>query len=571
MGALDIVRGVFRSPATKRLYEAERAAEAWSSAPTPSPARAAAAAGTGTPPIDWTRDQPPASPVQPGFRAGYSDVTYQQFSAPVAFDGFDFDRIYAANTAHRLGTFYESSALMVAVLGFAPVLAALQQAIAPILALPRHVHGGSSELARLVTTEVAEQIVPRGGLLPSPYLPPTLWGTLAIYLRMMGFGCLQHIDGDMDSETGIRPRYTRIAEPWAIQRTRSPRKAIFYSTGGPVEICNDGKFTLIEDEQEGHLTGAVLALGTEAAAGRLTQDARLRWLDFFSSPKLVATLPQFVPTGGEAGNAFVAALETIYGPEGRGVLPYGSKVEAVSINGEGATQFNSAIVDAIIHVFMVLTGSAGTIGSGGATGAGPYQAKNGGVWDVKHHLVARPTLAMVRGFNQGHIAPYIAQYPLALAECPVLEVPIPQPDRAERIKSEIDRYRALTDQVAAEKSVGAIVDQQRVNTIASDFEVKPFALADRDPKVGEIFEYHIEQKLVAPDEARARLGLPPLPDGMGSVERLAEERAAGGDETGALAKVDAAEVKDNDNGAGEDAAAQEADAAPAPNKEGEEP
>ena len=126
MGALDIVRGVFRSPATKRLYEAERAAEAWSSAPTPSPARAAAAAGTGTPPINWTRDQPPASPVQPGFRAGYSDVTYQQFSAPVAFDGFDFDRIYAANTAHRLGTFYESSALMVAVLGFAPVLAALK-------------------------------------------------------------------------------------------------------------------------------------------------------------------------------------------------------------------------------------------------------------------------------------------------------------------------------------------------------------------------------------------------------------------------------------------------------------
>lgn len=556
MGALDLIRSAFRSPATRRLYEATRAAEVWSSALAPSPLIAAAASAPArTPAIDWTRDQPPTAPRRASYQAGYSDHVYQQFSAPIGFDGFGLDRIYAANSMHRLGTFYESSALMVAALGYAPVLAALQQAVAPILALPRHVHGGDTGLARLVALEVEEQIVPHGGLLPSPYLPPALWGTLSIYLRMMGFGCLQHIDGDMDPETGVRPRYTRIAEPWAIQRTRSPRKAIFFSTEGPVEICNDGKFTLVEDEQEGHLTGAVLALGTEAAAGRLTQDARLKWLDFFASPKLWLTLPEHVPTVGQAGDAFVASLEGVYGPDGRGVGPFGSKLEAVAIPGEGAGQFRDAILDGIIHIFMVLTGSAGTVGSGGPSGAGPYQAKDGGVWSVRHDLIARPTLAMVRAINQGHVAPYCAQYALPLAECPVLEIPVPQPDRDQRIASEVSRYKALTDQVTAERSAGAVVDQDRVKLLAGAFEVKPFTLADGDPKVGEIRQYHIESKLVAPDEVRARLGLEPLPDGIGGVKRLAEERAAGGDQVGALAKVDVAEVKDA--AASEDAAAQE--------------
>jgi hypothetical protein len=562
MGVLDLIRSPSRwlsSPATRRLYEAERAAETWSSAPAPSPSLSAASAGAPakTPPINWSSGQPPAPPTRHAFRAGYDDHFYDQSSAPVVFDGFDLERIAAAKTAHRLGTFYESSAMMIAVLSFAPVLAALGQAIAPILALPRHVHGGESALARIVTAEVKEQLVPGRGLAASPYLPPQLWGTLAIYLRMMGFGGLQHIDGDMDPELGIRPRYTRIWEPWAIQRTRSPRKAIAYTNEGAVEVTNDGKFTIVEDTNEGYLfDAAVLAIGPEAAAGRITQDMRLKWLDFFSSPKLVATLPQHVPTQGQAGDAFVAALDGIYGPDGRGVLPFGSEVDAVSITGEGAGQFRDSIIDSIIHVFMVLTGSGGTVGSGGPTGAGPYQPKSGGAWNVLHHLVERPTIAIVRGINQGHVCPYVDQYPLDRDERPVLEVPVPQPDREERIASEIKRYKALTDQVIAETTAGAPPDQPRVDKLAEAFEVKPFQLADGDPKVGQIFGWHVKAKLVAPDEVRKPLGLPPLPDGMGSVERLAEERAAGGDETGALAKVDAAATKDDSKP--EDVAAEEA-------------
>ena len=568
MGIFDLIRSPSRwlsSPATRRLYEAERAAEVWSSAPAPN------ASAPATPGIGWTREQPPAPPTSFTFRPGYSDHTYEQFSAPLAFDGFSLDRIRAATTMHRTaGNFFETSALMVAVLGYAPVLAALQQAIAPILALQRHIHGGEKGLARLVASEIEEQLLPSGGLLPSPYFPPTTWGTTAIHLRMMGFGCWQHIDGDMDPETGVRPRYTRIWQPWAVQRTRSPRKAIAFATSGPIEICNDGKFTLIESVDEGHLhQAAVLAVAPEAATGKLTQEARLRWLDFFSSPKLVGVLPEHVPTEGKAGDAFLAAVDTIFGPDGRGVVPYGGDVKAISIAGEGADQFNATIIDGLIHVFMVLTGSAGTIGNGAPAGGQgvPYQPAKGGAWTVRHDLIAQPAIALATAANQGHVAPYCDQnYGEAIARAkragawkyPVLEIPVPAPDREERIANAVTRYKALTDQVTAEKAAGAIVDQPRVDKLAEAFEVKPFTLADADPKVGEIREYHITNKIVAPDQVLARLGLPPLPNGAGSPERLAQERLAGGDETGALAKVDAAEAKD---GAPEDAAAEE-EAAP---------
>lgn len=547
MGLLDRARLLLSSPASRRLNAA--AVEAWGSAPKPSAALALRASvgppPPRTPPINWWQEQPPNQPSSYVYQPGYSNHIYQQQSAPLGFEGFGLDRIRMATAAHRLGNFYESSALMVAILGFAPVLAALQQAIAPILALSRHVHGGEKGLAKLVASEVEEALVPRGGLLPSPCLPPALWGTMAIYLRMMGFCVLQHVDGDPDPETGVRPRFTRIWEPWAVQRMRSPRKTIAYTTEGPVEVCNDGKFTLVEDEQEGYLSAAILALGEETFAGKLTQEARLSFLDFFGKPKLWAMPPEKQATHGEVGNAFVASIETIYGPDGRGVLPFGSKLDAVSISGEGSKAFQEALVDAIIHIFMVLTGSAGTIGAGGATGAGPYQPQKGGVWNVRHDLIARPTIAIVRAINQGHIAPYCdMNYADGIAKAmragvwkyPVLSIPIPAPDRDERIAAEITRQKALSDQLIADREAGAIVDQARVDKLSERFEALGFALADPKPKGGEIYQYHIETKQVATDEVRDRLGFEPLPNGVGSVEQLAKDRATAAAQAEATAR-----------------------------------
>lgn len=556
MGLFDRARSLLRTPADRRLEDA--AIEAWGSAPAPSAALAVRTEldpprePARPPSPDWRRDQPPPPPARYDFRPGHSDHTYQQFGAPLAFE-FDLDSIRAAVAQHRLGVFWQTSALLVAVCGFAPVLAALQQAIAPILALPRHVHGGDKGLARLIASEVEEALVPRGGLRPSRYLAPTAWGTMAVYLRMLGFCVLQHIDGDPDPETGVRPRFTRIWPPWAVQRYRSPRKDLAITTEGPIEICNDGKFTMVEDEQEGHLTAAICALGEEAFAGKITQQARLSFLNFFGEPKLWAMPPEHIATGIDdddgTGGSFWRCIQTIRGPGGFGVLPHGSQLQAVGISGEGSKAFSDALVDAIIHVFMVLVGSAGTIGNGANQGGGEvYQPAKGGAWKVRHDLIARPTLAIVRALNAGHVAPYVDQnYGDEVARArkagawkdPVLAIPIPAPDRDERIASDVTRIKALAEIVQVERAAGAEVTQDRVEKLAERLEVPAFTLLAGPPITIEA----VEKKTAAVDEWRAQQGLGPLPDGAGSVERLAKERLEGGDETGALAKVKAADVK----------------------------
>lgn len=482
---LDRARDLFRAPADRRL------AEAWEGAAKPAHlARSAAVPFSGAkqapsraPAVDWIRADVAPGPSTFSYSPNYSDHTYENRSAPQVFEGFDLERIRRAVTLHRLGNFYESSAMMVALLGFAPVLAALQQAIAQILALPRHVKGGDRGLSKMVAAEVEEMIVPVGGLLPSPYLPPQLWGTMAIYLRMMGFCVLQHVDGDPDPETGIRERYTRIWEPWAVRFQRSPRRWMAITTEGEIEIRNDGKFTLVIDENEGHLSGAIVCLGNEVLGGKITQEARNGWLDFFGRPKIYATLPDKIQTTGPAGLDFEAAVETIYGPDGRGVLPYGSTLNAVSLPGMGASQFREALYDTIAMIGMVLIGSNGTL-----TKEGVYTAP--GYFDVRHDLIARPTAAMVRGINGGHIAPYCdINYGEQIARAkkagvwkyPVLGVNLADPAQDARTASIIVAEKERCEILTLRKASGIETTQDDADKLAEDLNVRPVKLAATPP------------------------------------------------------------------------------------------
>lgn len=523
-------RALFQSPADRRLAAA--AAEAWSGQPSPVRASAGPAlspwapqTGPRPPAINWQLDQPDPPPSRTPFVPGHSDHVYRNFAAPIAFEGWDLARIDNAIAMMRIGWFTEASSLLVACMGFAPLLSALQQAVAPILALRRDIRGGDKGTAREIAGMLRAALCPDGGLMPSIYFPPDAWGTLAIYLRMYGFAVLQHVDGDRDPVTGIRPRFTRIWEPWAVQLQRNPRKRLAYTSEAVVEIRNDGEFTFVADEQEPHHTGALVALGQEVYGGKLTQDARNRWLDFFGDPKLFGILPPKVATGGDAGDAFEAAVEAIYQPGGRGIIPNQSDIKAVSISGEGSQSFRDALVDRIIHVFLVLTGTMSTIGSGGPSNSGPYQPAKGGPWNVRHDLVARPTVAIVRAFNQGHIAPFLDRnFSAAIEEAkragewvdPVLEIPIVSPDRDERIRGEIERHKALVDQVKAEKDVGADVTNDRVRELASTFEAKPFTLAAQPPGQTS-FGYDQEGGVVTINDRLAELGKPPAADDRGEM------------------------------------------------------
>lgn len=573
MGILDraasAARNLLLSPADRRLAAIER--ELWQDAPKPDPRRAwlaqrspssivAAEPWSGdpqpparTPEINWMQDQPAPPPGMYTFKAGYSDHTYQSFAAPLGFEQFSLDAIRSAVAAHRQGIFWQSSLLMIAILGFAPVQAALSQAIAPILDGTRQmrVNGGDRGLSRILAEEIREQLVPGDGLEPSRFLPPELWGTMAIYRRMMGFAVLQHVDGDPDSVLGYRPRFTRIWEPWAINAYRSPRKLIAQTVEGSVDITNDGKFTVVGDTDEPWLfDAAITCLGEEALGGKITQEARNNWIEFFGQPKLYATLPEKIGTEGAAGNAFFAALEQIYGPSGRGIVPFGTKIEEVSIGGEGTNAFKDALLDQIIHIFMVLTGSAGTIGSGGPTGAGPYTPQKGGFWNVRGDLVARPVLDMTRAVNRGHVKPYCDQnYGQAIVEAkargqwkgyPCIEIPLPDPERDERIASVIEREKARVEIIRERRSVGIVVEQEDSDKIADALELPHVTLGEAR---GEITDKDIEAKNFSPDEVRAAKGYGPLPNGVGSVEQLARERAEGRDKTGVVRQTETEDVK----------------------------
>lgn len=532
MPIIDRIRAALESPATRRLRAAER--EAWQSATRPSVSRALAAAPfsggaqplSNPPTINWYQDQMEPPPRVSVFRGGYHDHTYQTFATPTGFEGFSLARIDNAVAMHRMGWFVESYLLSFAALRFGPVLAALQQAVAPILALPRHVHGGDRGLAKVVADEVREQLVPRSGLRPSPFLPPTIWGTMGINLRMMGFHVLQHTDGDPDPVTRIRPRYTRTWPIWATRIQRSPRKVLAMTAEAEIEIKNDGKFTLVCDEEEPELTGAILALGDEALGGQMSQSARQNWLEFFGDPKLYAIMPEKVATRSDAGDDFESAVDTLYGPEGRGVFPHGSLVDAVAISGEGSQAFQASLIDRIVHIYMVLTGSAGTIGNGMAAGAGEghgYQPQKGGAWNIRHDLIARPVVAIVRGINAGHIAPHIdhnydvsGQRRAGTWVDPVLDIPIMTPDREERIAGEISRYKALADQVKLEKDVGAQMTNERVKHLAGRYEVEAFVLAEKAPGATS-FAYDQENGVLTIDQRLEELGKPATGDARGGM------------------------------------------------------
>lgn len=534
------------SPADARMAEAERVAFATAVSPSASlalPFSGAQQAAARVPVIDWMGEgmAPPSGAAPP---EGYLSHTFKSGGAPIGFEGWGLQRTRNAIALHRLGIFWESSLLMIALLGFAPVLAALQQAIAPIFDLDRFIRGGDKGLAKRVRQDLEDALVPRHGLLPSPYLPPTLWGSMMILIRMMGFVVLQHVDGEPDPVTQIRPRYTRIWPPWAVKYERSLGKWFAYTSEAVVEIVNDAHFTLVCDTLEPHLNdSAIVAIGEEVLSGRLIQQLRNKWFFCFGNPKLVALMAEKVATNSDAGRATFAALQTIVGPDGVGALPYGSDVKMIGLDSKASNSFGAGLASVVMHIAMVLVGSTGTgIDAGEQGGSEVYQAAKGGKWGVRHDLVARPLAAIVRGLNGGHLAPYCeGNHGADIAKAkragtwvdPTLDIPLPKPDHEQSIAAKAARFKAALEIVAAAYDDDiAVTDDWLAKLCAPE-------CLDIDPPLTlgtvsgpRILAWHVSEKIVAPDQVLAALKLPPLPDGAGSPKRLAQERLAGKDASG---------------------------------------
>lgn len=529
MGWLDRLLAAvsLRSPADRRMEAAM--AKAFAAAPQPARppftthTQPASGYGSGRP-IDWTQDQPVPPPPY-NYAAGYDDHLFRSFATPVNYEGFTLAAIRSAVAQHRLGIFYNSWALSVALMGFAPILAALQQAVAPILDLDRRIKGGPRGLSRGLADELREDILPAASLVPSPYFPPTLLATSIISQRMMGFSVLQHVDGDPDPVTGVRPRFTRIWPAWATQCNPSPLKWLALTTDGVVEIGVDSHFTLVADQERPHLMGALVALGEEGFAGKLAQNSRNQWIERNGQIKWIATLPDKVPTHGAEGDDFLAAVAGLSAPDGLGIFPFGSKFESVALTRDTSGAFNDALSSIIAHVGMVLVGSPGPIISGAE---GVYQAGTGGKWNVRQDLVDEPTIAFCRAFNLGHVVPWCeGNYSVEIAGArragtwvqPAFEILLDDPEANARIDAVAKREIVRCEILDARRESGIVVTQEDADALADTLDVPKVLLATTAATPAARLDIAPTDlaKVITVDEARASRQLPPLGGARGAM------------------------------------------------------
>lgn len=525
------------------------------------------------PPLATNVDQPIPTPEGDALRfdAAYHGHTFQNTAAPVFFGGMSLARARAALEMHDSGaSFLESSIFAVASTRFPPVYSALGVRCAPLIALPRAVVGGPRGLSRVVAAEVEAQLAPRGGLLPSPYFPSTLWGAIAIDLALMGFAVLQHVYGPED-ERGVRRIYTRRWPLWAVYYHAYRRTYIALTNDGPIDITNDGKFTIIGKTDVPHLQGAIRALILPTLDGAQVMQARAQWIDRYSDPKLAGTMPEKVSVQGDEGKAMYAAMRDIRGPGGFGVFPHGSALAWTGLEAKASTCFKDALGEDSAYINAILTG-VDTSADGGVYKPLVF-------WGILRSTVGDDLASTVRGINLGHVFPYTRfNYPEGIEDDiargtwvdPVLSVPLPDPEKDARIAEDDKRATALLVRITARREAGIVTTQDDADALADALETPRVVLADPKAK-GQIYAWEIQEKVVAVDEARARKDLPALPDGQGSVERLAEDRAKGLDKTGQTKITEdpagAASAPDGDGGAG----AQPSDAKPATGDAAQEP
>lgn len=488
------------------------------------------------PPPDYLTDQPrpPASP--PEFRKGYHDRTLQNWAAPINFGGRTIEITRADIEAHDSGaSFLGSSIFAVAAMRHPTVYSALGIRCAPSIALPRNILGGTRGLSRIVRTEVEAQLCPRMGLLPSPCFPGTLWGTIAIDLALMGFAVMQHVYGPQDAR-GVRRVYTRRWPTWAVYYQASRRTYVAMTTDGPVDInTGDGKFTLIGKSDTPHHQGAVRALMLPVLDGIQVIQARAQWIDRFADPKVVAELPPDIAARSDIGRALYAAIATMRGPGGYGVVPNGTNVRWVGLEAKASKCFEDALKSDDGYINCVLTG-VNTSADGGVYKPLVF-------WGILRSTVGDDLAATNRGINQGCVYPYTRfNYEAGIAEDeergtwvdPVLDTPLPDPEADARNEAFLSKLKGAAELLKLERDNGAADLQARATLIYAGIgEPVPQLAITR--KGGAIYEYHIKNKIVAPDQVLADLGLPALPDGAGTPERLAEERLAGKDEVGSKA------------------------------------
>jgi hypothetical protein len=274
-------------------------------------------------------------------------------------------------------------------------------------------------------------------------------------------------------------------------------------------IHGDGHWILFGNGERPHESeGAIQALGISYTAGELARRDRANLSAAAGTASPYATLPEKVTPESAEGKQLQSVIAGMGRARTGAVVPHGTVMGTVQINTD-TSYFKDGQANELELIAMAILGQSGTMvaGGGGVYTAPVFQG-------VLEALVDSDIEVTERGFNEGVAEPLTAiNYP-AIPRSEVPRLAGERPDEATRAK-------ALAEIVKAQREAGLAPTQADVDALAARLRTAtiPISTVVKRP---EIFAYHIDSGIVARDEARAALELPPLPDGVGSLKHLAE-------------------------------------------------
>lgn len=354
-------------------------------------------------------------------------------------------------------------------------------------------------------------------------------------------GATQTIVGDLANHAvaiGYNDIFTRadgsrkdfVMRPWPLEFVRYDKLTggLVTRTDGGIEVPivhGDGRWTVFTEqalEPWAHCA-AVLAAGAVWGIHAFGIKDWGKSSKAHGDAKFLGTLGENVPiqqtdTDGnvvltEQAVGMLAVLQAMYDSEAPyGLVPMGAKLESIA-NGSNAWQvFEKLILNREKAAARIYLGTDGILGSvGGAPGVDITA-----LFGVATTIVQGDLWAIERGLLRGVIEPWAAVNYGDSRLAPIRRYQIPDAD-ADAVRAAFaTRNKAFNEDVKSYRENGFQVTQGLIDMIADKHGVPAPSLASLNSG-GEIYAYHIESGVVTIDEVRAKLGLPPLPDGAGAM------------------------------------------------------
>lgn len=435
---------------------------------------------------------------------------------------WDEDQIRQARAAQMDGAFAPARSLAKAVKTDGEILAALENRQAPSRGIPVEVKpaNGTARAARV--RDEAEPLFKRNGIAISAATIGTLVEHLALHRVAIGYNVWTARDDGS--------RWDVVHHAFPLENVRWNRSLLTFEAfteDGIVPIVHgDGTWAIYtKEELEPWTNGALVALALIWADAAFGKRDRAKSSVSHGNSKFIGTLPDGVALQVQnddntvslspAALAFLDLLRSLHEELPAGIAPAGGKVEMLSDTSTAWQIWDSIINSNGKSAARVLVGSDGTV-----TDSGGNYIKSTMLFGVRNDIVEGDLESLTAGFDSGVIVPWTAINFGSSELAPSRAFLVPDADEAARRETAAANETAFWKSIEAAKANGCVVDQAYVDARAKVYGIEPIpqlvVTATVSTSTAEIFAYDIEQGIVTIDEARARKGLPPLPNGAGA-------------------------------------------------------